>query len=777
MRLNIIAFAAGVFLLQMQPELFPLWPVVLVILVCFGSGVLFARSGDARRRVLFAIACFFVGFGWAGYRAESRLADHLAAEWEGRDVQVVGVVAELPQAFSRGLRFSFDVEKVLTANAALPSRIMLSWYRDERAGEIDPQALESWVIHPGERWQFTVRLKRPHGNSNPHAFDYEAWLLERGIRASGYVRPKAENRRLEKIVAEPGYLLERLRETVRDRFLETLPGGEYAGILVALTVGDQRSIQGDYWRLFSRTGTTHLMSISGLHVTMVAALLAWGVGFIWRRSPRLMLILPAQRAAVLAGWLTGMAYALLSGFSVPAQRTAFMLTVAALALLSGRRTAVSKTLALALVVVLLLDPWAVLSPGFWLSFGAVGLLFYVASERVAEAPGWRGELARWGLAQWAVSIGSLPLLLLFFQQFSLVSPLANAFAIPAISFVITPLALLAAIVPIPALLHLDHWLLSWVMEALIQLSEFPVYTQPVPPLWAVLLALIGIGWMLLPRGFPARWLGFVMLLPALLVGPVRPSPGQAVVTVLDVGQGLAVLVQTATKTLLYDAGPLYSAESDAGQRVVLPYLRALGINHLDTMIITHRDSDHSGGAASVLSAMPVSQVFSSMPEIPGATCEAGQSWAWDGVNFKILHPAVEPPVGNRRIKTNNLSCVLRVEAGGKSMLMTSDIEAVDEVAMLARDAAALKSDVLMVPHHGSKTSSTAAFIAAVGATEVVYPVGYRNHFGHPRADVVARYGDTPSWRTDRDGALIVRLGDGVSVDAYRDTRRRYWFGR
>lgn len=772
-----MAFAAGVFLLQMQAGLVPLWPVILVAIACFGAGLLLSRNCDAERRVLIAAACVFLGFGWAGLRAEIRLADHLAAEWEGRDVQVIGVVAELPQAFSRGQRFSLDVEKILTADAVIPSRIMLSWYRDEGTGETGAIVPESSPIHSGERWQLTVRLKRPHGNANPHAFDYEAWLLERGIRASGYVRPKAENLRLDKLVVEPGYLLERLRETVRDRFLDELPGSEYAGILVALTVGDQRSIQGDYWRLFSRTGTTHLMSISGLHVTMVAALLAWFVGFLWRRSPRLMLILPAQRAAVLAGWLTGMAYALLSGFSVPAQRTAFMLTVAALALLSGRRTAVSKTLALALAVVLLLDPWALLSPGFWLSFGAVGLLFYVASERVVEAPGWRGELARWGLAQWAVTVGSLPLLLLFFQQFSLVSPLANAFAIPAISFVITPLALLAAIVPIPGLLHLDHWLLSWVMEALIRLSEFPVYTQPVPPLWAVVAALIGIGWMLLPRGFPSRWLGLVMLLPALLVAPARPLPGQASVTVLDVGQGLAVLVQTASRTLLYDAGPLYSAESDAGQRVVLPYLRALGINQLDAMIITHRDSDHSGGAASVLSAMPVRQVFSSMPEIPGSPCEAGQAWAWDGVNFLMLHPAAEPSPGKRRIKTNNLSCVLRIEAGGQSMLLTSDIEAVDEAAILARNFTELKSDVLLVPHHGSKTSSTEAFIAAVGAAKIVYPVGYRNHFGHPRADVVARYGDTPSWRTDRDGALTVRLGDGVSVDAYRDERRRYWFGR
>jgi competence protein ComEC len=428
--------------------------------------------------------------------------------------------------------------------------------------------------------------------------------------------------------------------------------------------------------------------------------------------------------------------------------------------------------------VLLIDPWAVLAPGFWLSFGAVALLFYVASERLSDTPGWQGAMSRWGLAQWAVSIGTLPLLLLFFQQFSLVSPLANALAIPAISFVVTPLALLAAILPIPGLLHLDHWLLAWLMQLLVWLADFPVYAQPVPPLWSVLLALSGIAWALLPRGFPGRWLGLLLLLPALLSSPERPAPGRVSITVLDVGQGLAVVLQTATKTLLYDTGPLYSAESDAGQRVVLPYLRALGIGKLDTMIVTHGDSDHSGGAASVLAVLPVTQVLSSVPEITGDRCEAGQSWEWDGVRFSILHPAGDPSDTKKRIKSNNLSCVLRVEAGGKSMLLTSDIEAVDEAALIARDPATLKSDVLLVPHHGSKTSSTPAFIAAVGAEKIIYPVGYLNRFGHPRSDVLARYGNVPAWRTDRDGALTVLLGKGeATVTAYRDSRRRYWYGK
>jgi competence protein ComEC len=783
MRLNILAFAAGVFLLQLQPAL-PPWPLALlagaaaVVLGAAAAGAHCRARGNAVLlrliTLVIIVACLAAGFAWAALRADWRLADELGRDWEGRDVEVVGVVAELPQAFARGQRFAFDIEHVTTAGAQLPERVMLSWYQGEHDGEQHAAA----ALHPGERWRLTLRLKRPHGNANPHAFDYEAWLLERGIRATGYVRSKADNRRLDELVPHPGYLVERLRDAVRTRFLATLPDADYAGILVALVVGDQRAIDGDYWRVFSRTGTTHLMSISGLHVTMVAALAGWCVGWLWRRHPRLVLQLPAQRVAVLAGWAAALAYALLSGFSVPAQRTAYMLSVAALALLCGRRTAASRTLALALLAVLIVDPWSVLAAGFWLSFGAVALLFYVASGRLAETPGWRGGLARWGIAQWAVTVGSLPLLLLFFQQFSLVSPLANALAIPAISFVVTPLALLAAALPIPGLLDLDHWLLGWVMQLLVILADFPVATLPAPRPWVLLPALVGVGWLLLPRGFPARWLGLALLVPLAVAMPARPPAGEATVTVLDVGQGLAVVVQTATRTLLYDTGPLYSAESDAGQRVVLPYLRAIGVDRLDALVVTHGDSDHSGGAASVLASVPVGRVLSSLPELGGDFCRAGERWEWDGVRFSILYPAGEPSPGER-VKPNHLSCVLRVEAGGQSILLTSDIEAADEASLLAADAAALRSDVLVVPHHGSRTSSTPAFIAAVGAGQLIYPVGYRNRFGHPRADVVARYGDTPSWRSDRDGALSVRLG-GVAIPAiaaYRQTHQRYWHGR
>ncbi|MCK6406050.1 MAG: DNA internalization-related competence protein ComEC/Rec2 [Rhodocyclaceae bacterium] len=769
MKAGVPVFAIGVASLQLQAAL----PSLPWIAAGFALMLLLTIGACYRKlRWPVLLAALLAGFCWAALRAELRLQDHLPTAWEGRDIELLGIVAEMPQPFARGVRFTFAVEQVLTEGAVVPPRIALSWYE---AGQDAIASADK--VRPGERWRLTVRLKRPHGNANPFGFDYEAWLLERDLRATGYVRAQPVPERLATFVAAPAYAVERLRYAIRDRFLADLAGADYAGILVALAVGDQRAIQGEFWRVFSRTGTTHLMSISGLHVTMIAALIGGLVGWLWRRSPRLMILLAAQRAAVLAGAAAALAYALLSGFSVPAQRTACMLLVAAIALLSGRRTAPSQVLGIALAAVLLLDPWAVLAPGFWLSFGAVALLFYVSTGRSPfPVTGWRDRLAAWGVAQWAITIASLPILLFFFSQFSLVSPLANALAIPIVSLVVTPLALLAMILPLSLLLDIAHGLLSWLMAFLIMLADFPLLERPAPPLPMVALGVLGIVWMLLPRGIPRRGLGAVLLLPALLYVPPRPAPGEAWITVLDVGQGLAVVVRTASKTLLYDTGPLFSAESDAGQRIVVPHLRALGIGRLDAMMVTHGDSDHAGGAASVLDAMPVDALYSTLAELPGETCHAGQRWEWEGVRFEVLHPQRASVLkGDRR--PNHLSCVLRVTAGGHSMLLTSDIEAEDERELLARTPESLHADVLLVPHHGSLTSSTPGFVAAVGASDAIIAAGYRNRFGHPRPQVLARYSSARAWRTDLQGAIEVRLGAQLDVAAWRERRARYWYGR
>lgn len=779
MRTAVIFFVAGIAWLQWQSEL----PAGESLLLMAGAGLMLLGVGwrvAGTRFPVCLLAALLLGASWAGWRAQLRLGENLPEANEGRDIEVVGVVAGLPQAFERGLRFDFDVEG---ASETVPARISLAWYRGWR-GQDDDELHFAQVLRAGERWRLTVRLKRPHGNLNPHGQDFEAWLFERGIRATGYVRKAERNARIEALVARPGYLVERLRESIRERFQRTLVDSPYAGILIALAIGDQRAIDPAYWRTFARTGVTHLLSVSGLHVTMVAGLAAWLVGVGWRRMPGLALRLPAQKAMAAAGFLAAFAYALLAGFEVPAQRTLYMLMVVALALWTGRNVAASRVLAAALLIVLLLDPWAVLAAGFWLSFGAVGLLFYISAGRLRE----QHWLTGWGRAQWAVTIGTLPALLALFQQFSLVSPVANAIAIPLVSLVITPLALLGTLPLTDPLLWLAHWLADGLMQLLAWLaaSDWAVWQQQAPPAWAVALGGLGVGWLMLPRGFPARWLGAVAMLPLVLVPVPRPEEGAALVRLLDVGQGLAVHVQTAGHDLLYDAGPAYSEDADAGDRVIVPYLRAQGVRRLDMLMISHQDKDHEGGAGAVLAAVPTDLLASSLPEahpllggtVPARRCVDGQRWIWDGVDFEVLHPTDDRYLGGA--KANELSCVLKIATAQGSTLLTGDIDAKTEAELVERHGAALVADVLVPAHHGSRNSSSPEFVAGVSPRLTLVSAGYRNRFGHPSGEVVERYAarGVDLHRTDREGALALWLGAGaMPVESERAQRRRYWHGR
>ncbi|OMG55197.1 DNA internalization-related competence protein ComEC/Rec2 [Azonexus hydrophilus] len=447
-------------------------------------------------------------------------------------------------------------------------------------------------------------------------------------------------------------------------------------------------------------------------------------------------------------------------------------------MLSGRIVAPSRILVLALLVVLLVDPWSVLAPGFWLSFGAVGALLYIGSAVVGSGRGWRDRLRGWGLVQWAATLASLPVLMLVFQQFSLVSPLANALAVPVISFIVTPLALLGALLPWWPILALAHAVLDGLMLFLFWCAAWPVWQAPAPPAWAVVVGGLGVAWCLLPRGVPGKWAGLLLIVPAAFWPVARVPYGEARIDVLDVGQGQAVVVRTQQRVLVYDPGPQYNADSDAGQRIVVPYLRWLGVDRLDRLVVTHGDADHAGGLASLRAALPVGDMLSSLPELGGELCRAGQHWQWDGVDFTILHPAASAYSGTG--KRNSLSCVLAVAAGPTRLLLTADIEAADEAALLARDAAALRADVLLVPHHGAKGSSTPAFVAAVDARDALFSAGYRNRFGHPRPEIVEFYASTAArlWRTDHDGALRVTLAPaGASVEAWRRVHPRYWHGR
>lgn len=786
-RLAIIAFAVGCAWLQTWAELPPLaWAGALPLtglMAAWLPGRGWWRWG--RRLALLGIA-LAAGFLYAAWRAELRLAESLPALWAGRDVALTGRVAGLPEATPNGLRFVLEVAGVATPGARLPERVQLAWYA--RRGEPAP------AIRAGDCLALRARLHPPHGSVNPGGFDYEAWLLERGIRASGG------------LVALPTPAsgcggaffagVDRARERIRTHLMAALGEAPYAGVVAALAVGDQAAIPARQWTLFRQTGTSHLFSVSGLHITLFSALVYGLVLRLWRRVPGLGLRLPAQRAGIALGLLAAAGYTALAGFAIPAQRTLFMLTGAAAVTWLDRLPTPSRLLAAALLAVVLLDPWAALAPGFWLSFGAVAALLFAGQGRLRPPPAWRA----WLQAQWAVTLALTPLLLALFHEISLVSPLANAVAIPAVSLVAVPLSLLAAALPWGGLAWAAHAVIAgvmWLLEWLARLPQ-PVWHGAEPSVWALGLALLGAALLLLPRGVPGRWLGLLMCLPLLLPRLPAPAPGEAWLTVLDVGQGEAVLVRTRSHALLVDAGPRYASGEDSGGRVVAPHLWGLGINRLDGLVLTHDDLDHSGGVASVLASHrpgwlltslagmrkdlgdqgePVSDtgraILAARPD--ARSCQAGQAWRWDGVGFRVLHPPVHH-YAQAGYRDNDRGCVIRVETPHGSALLAADIERLGEMN-LAERGVLQAADVLVVPHHGSQTSSTPAFLAVARPRLAVIPVGWRNRYGHPHPTVLARYRalGVPVLRTDRDGAVTVRLGgQGVVAERAREVERRYW---
>lgn len=731
-----------------------------------------------------------IGFFWASLVAHLMLAGALSAALEGQDISVEGRVASLPEHQGRRLRFQFEPETLRWQDQAqaVPGKLLLSWY--PRKGHKIP------ALRVGERWRLQVRLKRPHGFSNPGGFDYEAWLFQQGIRARGYVRhaPKTAptdvpplNQRLA--LAGRAYWVDQIREGLRDDMLASLGDQPLRGIVLALAIGDRQFITPAQWQVLRRTGTNHLVAISGLHVGLVAGFAFFLLRRLWRLSARAVVRWPANKVGAVAALLAAVVYAALAGFSVPTQRALIMVAVVMWALVVQRHTRPSHLLAFALLMVLIIDPLAVMAAGFWLSFGAVAVILYGMSGRLAMRSLWW----RWGRVQWLVAVGLFPALLLLFQQASLVAPLANLLAVPWVSLVTVPLTLLGSIVlglssmlgfsttPGDGLLALSSLSLEGLWWWLNELAQWPLaaWRQMAPPLWGLPVAVIGIAWLLAPRGVPARWVGLVGLLPLVFISPTAIPDGQARFTLLDVGQGLAAVVQTRNHVLVFDAGPRFSSGFNTGEAVVAPYVRAQGRRQVDTLLVSHGDNDHIGGVEGLRAEIPVRQVLSSVPQdIDGAgPCRAGQRWRWDGVVFAMLNPGEAVPRGGRT--DNNRSCVLRVQAGGQSVLLTGDIEKAAEGTLVRRFGQGLRSDVLVVPHHGSRTSSSPAFLDAVVPKLALFPVGYRNRYGFPRPRIVQRYAQRQVRLLDtaQYGAIELQLGgaDGLDlVQTYRQRTAHYW---
>ena len=812
MRIFALGWLVGLCLLQQQATL-PTHIGYALLFAFIVLAYLVLRWYQRARIVLIFLIAVTAAFTWAAGRAEWRLQDALSPALEGKELILTGVVTGLPDPASYGVRFQFQVEQTTLLDGKsvrIPERIMLYLYQT--------RSEQLTVVRAGERWQFRTRLKRPHGNANPYGFDVEAWWLSINIRATGSVQAK-QQRKLQDLVIQPSALIARLRGLLRERIQNQLVNKDYAGVIVALVMGDQRAIEQSDWEIFNRTGIGHLVSISGLHITMVAALFAGFMQWLWRHSfftrASLPLLIPAQKIAAATGFFAALIYVALAGFGIPAMRTLMMIAVVCVALWSGRMIVVSQSLAYALIVVTLFDPWAVLWPGFWLSFTAIACILYATVGRMHELvenkpshtqllnpkvhkkkfiSDWlstcRDILRPAITTQAAVTLGLLPLTMLLFAQVSLISPLANAFAIPLVSLVITPLSLIGVVLPTPLsawCLGLAHQLTAWLVVVLTYFSnmDFAIWRGAQPDALSVVLAVIGTLWLLAPRGWPLRWLGLLTWLPIFINFPSSPSRGFWM-TAFDVGQGNAVLIETATHRLLYDTGPQLGTQSDSGQRVLLPYFIKRGITSLDGLVISHSDMDHAGGALSLLKAIRFGWVSSSLPiENPiiqqasqHHACAQGQSWNWDGVHFEMLQPRADS-YAKTSLKPNARSCTLRISWGDKAVLLTGDIEAAQEYAMLERVPSRLPAQVLLAPHHGSGTSSTAAFLEAVAPEIAIFQVGYRNRYHHPKPEVFERYRQLgiQRYRTDESGAIRVEIGNAIKVSSYRSEHARYWYGR
>ncbi|MDR1423736.1 MAG: DNA internalization-related competence protein ComEC/Rec2 [Azoarcus sp.] len=782
---NVFGILSGVWLLQMAAAL-PGWSawgwLVATVAAVAGGALAFCAARSQRARstrqagallVLGFVAALLAGYAYAAWRADLRLSDALDGELEGRDLLLTGVVASLPDDNGDSVRFVFEVEGMGTVEApraGVPRRVLMTWYRAWGRGGQQTRAVPT--LRPGERWRLPVRLRLAHGSMNPGGFDYEAWLLARGLRATGNVRGDGE--RLEADVG--GFMngVHRLRARIRAQFAVALPDAPYRAILVALAIGDQNSIPGEQWETLRRTGIQHLVAISGSHVTLVALLVGGLLMLLWRRVPPLALRCPARLAGVLGGLAAAVGYSLLAGMAIPVQRALIMLAMVAVAMLARREASAREVLALALAAVLAFDPWAPLTAGFWLSFGAVAVILLVAGGRVSPPGRWRAAVR----LQLAITFSTVPVLVALFQGFSVVAPLANAFAIPLVELVITPLVLAAVLWPASWLLQCAHAPSAWMMAALQWLAASPLALreQPLPPSWLLGAATVAAALLILPRGTPGKLAALAVLGGFSLWQPARPQAGDFHAAVLDVGQGLAVHVQTATHDLLYDSGPLYGRTSDAGERVVAPYLRALGVTRLDAVVISHDDTDHAGGLESVRARLDVTDVIGG--EGDGAPfCAAGLSWQWDGVDFTVLAPE-SPPAGKRE---NGQSCVLRVSGqGGVSLLLPGDLARDGEYELVDRNRAALASTAVVAGHHGSKSSSSSPFIAAVQPDVAVFSAGYRNHYGHPHPSVWARWeaAGARNLRTDVGGMVALEAKAGkMETVAWREAGRRYWFGR
>ena len=615
---------------------------------------------------------------------------------------------------SKKTKFNFQAQYPFQA------KLKLSWYGKHR-----PELI------PGDKWELLLKLKNNNGYQNLGGFDYEKWLFYKQFNATGYVKQSPNNR---KVASNQGFSFDRLRYQLRQSLHALLTTYELGGVINALIIGDRSLIQPEHWQLFTDTNTTHLSVISGLHIGLVSGFVFLFVQFLWRRSTWFCLRLPAQIAAAYAGLIIALGYALIAGFSIPTQRAFIMAGVVFLSIIFRRHHNIWQLYGIALILVLIHNPLGVFSVGFWLSFYVVAIIIYGSKQHQN-----RSWLFRIIYIQLLISLATLPLIAWFFSAGSTLSPIANLIAIPIFSFVATPLSLLGALLFVSGFDALSQIALLIADQSLLYLSYFLSYLQALnfnqwhfaqSSLIGLIILLAIFLLAILPKGLKLRWL-FVPMFLSVLISPKQTPLNQheVLITTLDVGQGLAVVVQTKNHALLFDTGAAYASGFNLAQSVIIPYLHAQHIYQLDKIIISHGDNDHIGGLNHLLNHFKFGEIISSVPEkikSSSKTCQSGQTWQWDGITFTMLNP--DKPSA---FIGNNASCVLKISNQSFSMLLTADIEKQAEKHLVKNNQAQLDVDIMLASHHGSKTSSTQAFLEATSPETIIISSGYKNRFNHP----------------------------------------------
>jgi competence protein ComEC len=751
MPFSVLSFFFGVLFLQQWVSLPNTFILVLAIILAIPCWYFSYRR----------ISYFIFGFIWASLFAVYYSNQILLHDLQGKELLVQGEIIGLTQTNKRRVRFDF---KVMKSDVSLPDKLRLSWYYPKKE------------LKPGQQWKFWLKLKKPHGTLNPAAFDYEKWLFSKNIGATGYIRrPETAQLLSEKTHKQSITVL-------RYELLKLLDGvsasKESMALIKALTLGDKSNISSAQWRVMTKSGTNHLMAISGLHIGLIAAMVYALVFALWVRLPEGLYSAPQIAAS--SSWFAALFYATLAGFSIPTQRALIMLSLLLLTILLKRQSRPINVLSIALLLVLCFDPLSVLSTGFYLSFLAVFLILYVFSARLGLENSWKGAIK----LHFLMGIALLPVLFFFFQTGSIIAPIANIIAVPVVSFILLPLSLLALVLLILTpeiakfLFILVDQIFYYLWQFLSYLTElsFSSLVLPQPNIWQLVIAMLGLLLILAPRGIPAKYLGIILILPLFFVKIDRPEQGNIWFTLLDVGQGLSVVVETESHRLVFDTGARFSTEMDMGISTVLPFLHYRQIKVLDMLIISHADNDHIGGAKSILKEITTDKILSSVPEelsdYHAQLCRAGQKWVWDAVEFIMLSPTELLFTSE-----NNNSCVLQIKTKYGSVLLTGDIEKQAESRLVQKYSDRLVSKILIAPHHGSKTSSTLSFLKAVNPEIILIPADIPNRFGFPHKKVLEHYDEigVKSLITGKEGALSIKLKkSGMEVQGYRKVAGKYW---